>query len=119
MNNNYEILRTENNHQTFTSQFKKENELCIKKKRKASIHTTRILKKKESVEKRAIIFLFRIFKKKKDLVVLPSTTNITILEVPPSHLTPPLLSGPRPTKPRPKNFPNKHSVLFVSVKNDN
>lgn len=32
MNNNYEILRTENNHQTFTSQFKKENELCIKKR---------------------------------------------------------------------------------------
>lgn len=92
----------------------------LKKKRKASIHTTRILKKKEkSVEKKSHNFLVQNFQKKKDLVVLPSTTNITILEVPPSHLTPPLLSGPRPTKPRPKNFPNKHSVLFVSVKNDN
>ena len=91
----------------------------LKKKRKASIHTTRILKKKESVEKKSHNFLVQNFQKKKDLVVLPSTTNITILEIPPSHLTPPLLSGPRLTKPRPKNFPNKHSVLFVSVKNDN
>ena len=66
MNNNYEILRTENNHQTFTSQFKKENELCIKKKRKASIHTTRILKKKEkSVEKKSHNFLVQNFQKKK------------------------------------------------------
>ena len=65
MNNNYEILRTENNHQTFTSQFKKENELCIKKETKSiNSHNTHI-EKKESVEKRAIIFLFRIFKKKR------------------------------------------------------
>ena len=46
MNNNYEILRTENNHQTFTSQFKKENELCIKKETKSiNSHNTHIEKK--------------------------------------------------------------------------
>ena len=66
----------------------------LKKKRKASIHTTRILKKKEkSVEKKSHNFLVQNFQKKKDLVVLPSTTNITILEVPPSHLTPPSFLG--------------------------
>lgn len=64
----------------------------LKETKSINSHNTHI-EKKESVEKRAIIFLFRIFKKKKDLVVLPSTTNITILEIPPS-LDSPLLSGP-------------------------
>merc|ERR1712008_15628 len=65
MNNNYEILRTENNHQTFTSQFKKENELRIKTNEKHQFTKPTHIEKKESVEKRAIIFLFRIFKKKR------------------------------------------------------
>ena len=62
----------------------------LKETKSINSHNTHI-EKKESVEKRAIIFLFRIFKKK-DLVVLPSTTNITILEIPP-HLTPPSFLG--------------------------
>ena len=85
MNNNYEILRTENNHQTFTSQFKKENELCIKKETKSiNSHNTHI-EKKGKCRKKSHNFLVQNFQKKKDLVVLPSTTNITILEVPPPH----------------------------------
>jgi len=34
MNNNYEILRTENNHQTFTSQFKKKMSYVLKRNEK-------------------------------------------------------------------------------------
>jgi len=83
MNNNYEILRTENNHQTFTSQFKKENELCIKKETKSiNSHNTHI-EKKESVEKRAIIFLFRIFKKKKILSFYLLLPILKFLKSPP------------------------------------
>ena len=53
MNNNYEILRTENNHQTFTSQFKNKNELCIKKETKSiNSHNTHIEKKGKKCRKK-------------------------------------------------------------------
>ena len=48
--------------------------------------------KKGKCRKKSHNFLVQNFQKKKDLVVLPSTTNITILEIPPS-LDSPLLSG--------------------------
>lgn len=97
MNNNYEILRTENHHQTFTSQFKKQNELCIKTNEKHQFTQHTHIEKKGKCRKKSHNFLVQNFQKKKDLVVLPSTTNITILEIPPT-LDSPLLSGPRPKK---------------------
>ena len=79
----------------------------LKKETKSiNSHNTHI-EKKESVEKRAIIFLFRIFKKKKDLVVLPSTTNITTLEVPPLTLDSPPPFWATPYQATPKKLPKQ------------
>jgi hypothetical protein len=85
---------------------KKKMSYVLKKKRKASIHTTRILKKKESVEKKSHNFLVQNFQKKKDLVVLPSTTNITILEVPPHTWLPPSFLG-HAYQAKPKKLPKQ------------
>ena len=99
---------------------KKKMSYVLKKKRKASIHTTRILKKKEkSVEKKSHNFLVQNFQKKKILSFYLLLPILQFLKSPLTLDSPLPFSGPRPTKPRPKNFPNKHSVLFVSVKNDN
>jgi len=46
MNNNYEILRTENNHQTFTSQFKKKMSYVLKETKSINSHNTHIEKRK-------------------------------------------------------------------------
>ena len=46
MNNNYEILRTENHHQTFTSQFKKKMSYVLKQTKSINSHNTHIEKKK-------------------------------------------------------------------------
>merc|ERR1712008_497852 len=96
MNNNYEILRTENNHQTFTSQFKKENELRIKTNEKHQFTQPTHIEKKASVEKKSHNFLVQNFQKKKILSFYLLLPILQFLKSPPPNTSsPPLLSGPR------------------------
>ena len=85
---------------------KKKMSYVLKKKRKASIHTTRILKKKESVEKRAIIFLFRIFKKKKILSFYLLLPILQFLKSPPHTWLPPSFLG-HAYQAKPKKLPKQ------------
>ena len=109
MNNNYEILRTENNHQTFTSQFKNKNELCIKKETKSiNSHNTHIEKKEKSVEKKSHNFLVQNFQKKKKILsfylLLPI---LQFLKSPPLTLDSPPPFWATPYQATPKKLPKQ------------
>ena len=74
--------------------------------------------KKGKCRKKSHNFLVQNFQKKKILSFYLLLPILQFLKSPPPLDSPPPFWA-KPTKPRPKNFPNKHSVLFVSVKNDN